>query len=72
MTTSAAIRFIEALATDHALRERLRARGRGIRLEDVAILAAEAGFHFTADELRQAFVQDWHMRRRFFSSAATD
>ena len=70
MSTSAAIRFIEALATDHALRERLRAQGLGIRLEDVATLAAEAGYEFTADELRHAFVRDWHMRRRFFSAAA--
>ena len=49
--------------------ERLRARGRGIHLEDVVILAAEAGYDFTASELRQAFAQDWHMRRRFYSAA---
>ena len=69
MSTEAAIRFIEAVVADAALRERVRRRGYGVELEELAKLAAEAGYTFTATELRRAFAVDWHMRRRFFAAA---
>ena len=68
MSVQEALRFIEALGADLRLREQLRGAGRAVELDGVAALAADAGFDVTADDLQQAFVHDWRMRRRFYSA----
>jgi predicted ribosomally synthesized peptide with nif11-like leader len=66
MSLREAIRFLEAAATDAALREQLRRSGYGLDMEELSALAADAGYTFTPAELHRVFVNDWQLRRRFF------
>ena len=72
MPVKDALRFIERLDEDVALQCRLRELSPSGDLDDVARLAAAAGFTFTPDELRAAFRSEWHMRRRFFGGVSED
>ena len=62
MTTRDAIAFIAAVRDDATLAARIDALGPDATLEAVVAIAAEAGFRFTADELRTAHRNDWGLR----------
>lgn len=46
--------FIERIKVDEDLQDKLK---RTLKAEELAVLAAEAGFHFTAAELVKSFAQ---------------
>ena len=59
----AALEFIARVRADAALRDRIRDEAADGDLSHVVRLGAECGLHFTVDDLRAAFTQDWTMRR---------
>ncbi|MFQ5742653.1 MAG: Nif11-like leader peptide family natural product precursor [Acidobacteriota bacterium] len=67
MSVHDALRFIQQVGDDELLKEKLRALGPDVDLEEIVEAGAEAGFEFTAEELRTAFVKDWSMRRFYYS-----
>jgi predicted ribosomally synthesized peptide with nif11-like leader len=62
MALQAALRFIQAIREEERLQRRVRALGHTADLSAVVQLGAQAGFEFTAEELRTAFKHDWVMR----------
>lgn len=59
----AALDFIAHVRAETSLRERVRDEAADGDLDEVVRLGAECGLHFTVDDLRAAFAQDWAMRR---------
>jgi predicted ribosomally synthesized peptide with nif11-like leader len=70
VSVQSALKFIQHLRGDQALRDRLAALGPVAGLEPLTQLAREAGFEFTEADLRQAFKHDWAMRRLRRSAAS--
>jgi predicted ribosomally synthesized peptide with nif11-like leader len=68
MSVQAALRFIEKVGNDEALKDRIRALGSDADLEAIARIGAEAGHDFTADELQAAFKRDWATRWAFYGT----
>jgi predicted ribosomally synthesized peptide with nif11-like leader len=62
VTAPDALRFIHSARSDPRLAEQIRALGAEVRVADLVRLGAEAGFHFTEEELRAAHGRDWVMR----------
>ncbi len=63
----AALRFIDAVRRDEALRQRVSAvvaEGRG--LSGIVDVAAGSGFVIGVEDLRTAFAADWGLRRAFY------
>jgi hypothetical protein len=58
-----ALRLLSNLRGDASLRERVSALDPDNGVEAVAAIAVEAGFSFSVDDLRAAFMHDWGMRR---------
>jgi hypothetical protein len=67
----AALTFIARVRADAELRDRIRDEAADGDLDAVVRLAAECGLHFTADDLRAAFRQDWSMRRLLHGPGAS-
>ena len=61
--TRVALSFLAALRRDPALHEALASVATEEGLTGVIRLAAEVGYVFSAEDLRQAFTIDWGMRR---------
>jgi predicted ribosomally synthesized peptide with nif11-like leader len=68
MSVQTALRFIQSVGEDEALRGKVRALGREADLGSLVQIGMEAGFAFTAEELRAAFERDWAIRWVFYSS----
>lgn len=68
MSVQAALRFIQQVGKDEALKDRIRALGREADLDDLARIGAEAGHDFTAEELQAAFKRDWDARWAFYGT----
>jgi predicted ribosomally synthesized peptide with nif11-like leader len=62
VSVQAALIFIARVREDGALAERIRALGPEATLEQVASIAAGAGYEVTADDLRRAHAHDWSLR----------
>jgi hypothetical protein len=60
---AAGLRFLAAARQDPALHDRLAGIEPEAGLGPVVLVAAEAGFSVSIDDLRAAFVHDWGMRR---------
>ena len=65
----AALRFLAATRNEPVLRERLAAIAPDEGLLAVVALAGEAGFEFSREDLRDAFVHDWAFRRARYLKA---
>jgi hypothetical protein len=59
----AALDFIARARDDAPLRDRIRDDAGDGDLGVLVRLGAERGLHFTEEDLRAAFTQDWAMRR---------
>jgi hypothetical protein len=69
---AAALRFLAAARRDPALQERLAGLQPEAGLGPVVLLAGEAGFPLSIEDLRAAFVHDWGLRRaRYLRDEAT-
>ena len=62
-----ALRFLRAVREDSALATRVGALDPADGLDPVMRVAREAGFHFSAEDLRQAHAHDWALRRVRYS-----
>jgi predicted ribosomally synthesized peptide with nif11-like leader len=62
MAIQEALRFIHQARRDETLRRELEALGDEVSMDDLVRVADAAGFSFTAEELREAHVNDWRMR----------
>ena len=68
MSTKAAFQFIQSIRSqDTALKERV---GQDADLDHLVQIGAEAGFEFTAEELREAYKHHWAMRWHLYQSRA--
>ncbi|HJU64703.1 MAG TPA: Nif11-like leader peptide family natural product precursor [Gemmatimonadaceae bacterium] len=68
-----ALLFIRAVREDDELRERIARLTPSAGLDEVVAIAAEAGFLFTAAELRAAHKHDWALRWvRYSASSASE
>jgi predicted ribosomally synthesized peptide with nif11-like leader len=70
VSIQSALKFIQHIRGDQALRDSLAALGPDAGLEPLTQLAREAGFELTEADLRQAFKHDWAMRRLRRSAAS--
>jgi hypothetical protein len=68
MSLQAAMDFIRIAREDDALRARIGESDEEASLEAIAEIGAQAGFAFSAEELRSAFKHDWNMRWAHFGS----
>jgi predicted ribosomally synthesized peptide with nif11-like leader len=66
MSLQDALNFIQKAGKDDSLKDRIRARGLDVELEEIVKIGTGIGFDFTAEELRTAFTKDWAMRRFFY------
>jgi predicted ribosomally synthesized peptide with nif11-like leader len=71
MSLQNALQFIKRVREDETLKRRIEALGRAAGLEELAQIGAEAGMTFTAEELQQAFKNDWAMRRLYYDTRPT-
>jgi len=62
MSVQTALKFIQRVRSDEALKRTIAGNGQEKSLERVMQLAAAEGFIFTVEELRQAHKYDWGMR----------
>jgi hypothetical protein len=58
----AALGFLKELREDPAVRESVADRQADLSPEDLVALGASLGWRFDAQELREAFRQDWLLR----------
>jgi hypothetical protein len=58
----AALGFLKELREDPAVRESVAHRQDDLSPEDLVALGASFGWHFDAQELKEAFRQDWLLR----------
>jgi predicted ribosomally synthesized peptide with nif11-like leader len=75
MSVENALRFIVAVRSDESLKDRIRLVPPEQGLEAVVRIAAEAGFAFSAEDLRAAHRHEWGMRwirERIRDGAAPD
>jgi len=68
MSVTAALRFIERLASDLRLQQSVREVTPRGDLAAIAAVASRAGFELDATDLQEAFVIDWKLRRRFYAA----
>jgi hypothetical protein len=61
-----ALRFLAASRSDPELRSQIAGLEPEAGLRPVVLLAAEAGFSVTVDDLRAAFSYDWGLRRAHY------
>jgi hypothetical protein len=62
MTIETAYRFMDRSRSDERVRERIALLGADPSLEDLVQLAQSLGMCFSAQDLREAFRQDWTLR----------
>lgn len=62
MSIDHAMRFLDVVRTDAAVRQLLLERDEEPTAEDLIEVAAGRGWHFDAKELQQAFRHTWAMR----------
>ena len=65
-----ALRFIEAVRSDHGMRTKLEKLGPDVTEDDLIGLARECGFDIGVDEFRRAHAVDWHMRQARYARRA--
>ena len=63
MSVAAARGLVRALQEPGELRDALRVRAQDLTLADLAALSTERGRPVSMEDLRQAFVEDWTLRR---------
>jgi predicted ribosomally synthesized peptide with nif11-like leader len=62
VSVQSALRFIQQVRRDAALKSQVESLGPASELEPLLQIGRQAGFAFTDAELRQAFKHDWSMR----------
>lgn len=72
MSLQSALLFVEKVAADGALREAVEALGPDADLSDLVAMGGQIDLDFSVDELREAFVRDWAMRRAHFTGIVED
>ena len=72
MSLRSALDFIQKAEKVESLRDKIGSLGPDGSLQEVVMIAAEAGFDFTADELETAFKKDWSMRWAFYQCPSRD
>ncbi len=68
MSVPEALRFVRALRDDPALRARVEELGDDAMLDQVAAVAAGAGYACSADDLRAAHGRDWGLRWALYAA----
>jgi predicted ribosomally synthesized peptide with nif11-like leader len=68
MSLKDAMRFIQSLEQDKALKNEILSVAITATLGDIVRIARNGGYHFTAQELRDAFTRDWSVRCSFYRS----
>lgn len=76
MSIQNGIEFIQQVRSNEELRDQVRALEESSTpehgdLTGLVRIGAEAGFHFTVDELRKAHTHDWAMRWAHFHRGET-
>jgi len=67
MSLQNALLFIQRVAAEPELQHEVRAFGADLDLRDLVALGARLDLDFTIEELNDAFVRDWAMRRAHFT-----
>lgn len=72
MSVKTALNFIQRVRQDSVVRGRLEALRNVSDLQEVVRIGADAGFEFTAQDLRAAFKHDWGMRWMFYGGGRSE
>jgi len=67
MSIQDAMAFIQKAAEEQELQQKIQSLGDRNSLVDIIAFGREAGFNFSAEELRSAFAKDWAARYALYS-----
>jgi hypothetical protein len=67
-----ALRFLDALRSDHGMRLELDKLGPNVTEDDLLALGRSTGFDIDVDQLRRAHALDWRMRQARFTARFPD
>ena len=62
----AALEFLAGARREDSLRRPLQDLGLEVTIRDLVVLARASGFEITSDDLEQAYVIDWRLRRAYY------
>ena len=67
MTIQNALHFLNQIHKDHLLKELIKKNIDSLDLEEVVRIGAQYGYEFKVEDLRDAFIKDWSLRRHYYS-----